>query len=175
MKYSVYIIDKLFDTSPIFFNEFKDAYSQSLSLLFRNDEKSDFEIYVEKISITLLSKRNLSKEYDVVLCLADTTSLDKSLIYIPFLDESKDVENNQFPHRKLEELVNMMNIESQYFKELKMRRFLRLTKNLKMSSMYSWINIKNKINEPEFVYPLYCLLSSLDLQRIEDGIMILRG
>ena len=98
MKHTIYIIDKLFDTSPIFFNEFKDAYPQSLNLLFRNDEQSDFEIYVEKISISLLSKRNLSKENDVVLCLADTTPHDKSLIYIPFIDESKDVENNQFPH-----------------------------------------------------------------------------
>ena len=334
MKHTVYIIDKLFDSSPIFFNEFKDAYPRSLNLLFRNDEKSDFEIYVEKISITLLSKRNLSKENDVVLCLANTTPLDKSLIYIPFLEESKDVEDNQFPqlnafyipqvslkdfstyihdltftilsrlgidhfHRKvfisyrrgerekialnlfrdlasdrsgfevfldtrkldigidfmddirraisetdvfillysetymtkpftqkefytaltagigiillyegsedetfkkdrlcpkglptlfytldsdgkipqdkLEELVNMMNIERQYFKERKMRRFLRLTKNLEMNSMYSWINPQNKIDNPEYVYPLYCLPSSLDLQRIEDGITDNKG
>ena len=50
MKHTVYIIDKLFDTSPIFFNEFMDAYPSSLNLLFRNGEQSDFEIYVEKIS-----------------------------------------------------------------------------------------------------------------------------
>ena len=333
MKHTVYIIENLFNKSPNFFNVFKEAYPRSLNTLFRNDEQSDFEIYVEKISTSILSKRDLSKENDVVLCLANTTPLDKSLIYIPFLEESKDVEDNQFPqlnafyipqvslkdfstyihdltftvlsrlgidhfhrkvfisyrrgerekialnlfrdlasdrsgfevfldtrkldigidfmddirraisetdvfillysetymtkpftqkefytaltagigvillyegsdetfrkdrlcpkglptllytldsdgnipHRKLEELVNMMNIERQYFKERKMRRFLRLTKNLKMSSMHSWINIKNKINEPEFVYPLYCLPSSLDLQRIEDGITDNKG
>jgi hypothetical protein len=52
----------------------------------------------------------------------------------------------------------------------KMRRFLRLTKNLEMNSMHSWINPQNKVDNPEYVYPLYCLPSSLDLQRIEDGI-----
>lgn len=328
MKHTVYIIDKLFDSSPIFFNKFMDAYPRSLNLLFRNSKQSDFEIYVEKISTSILSKRILSKENDVVLCLANTIPFDKSLIYIPFLEEGEDVEDNQFPqlnafyipqvsvkdfsthihdltftilsrlgidhfHRKvfisyrrgerenialnlfrdlasdksgfevfldtrkldigidfmddirraisetdvfillysekymtkpftqkefytaltagigvillyegsdetfrndrlcpkglptlfytldlngnipqcnLEQLVNMMNVERQYFKERKMRRFLRLTKNLEMNSMHSWINPQNKIDNPEYVYPLYCLPSSLDLQRIEDGI-----
>ena len=49
MKHTVYIVDKLFDSSPIFFNEFKEAYPRSLNTLFRNGEQSDFEIYVEKI------------------------------------------------------------------------------------------------------------------------------
>ena len=97
MKHTVYIIDKLFDISTIFFNEFMDAYPSSLNLLFRNGEQSDFEIYVEKISTSLLSKRNLSKENDVVLCLANTTPIDKSLIYIPFFGDSIDLEDNQFP------------------------------------------------------------------------------
>ena len=333
MKHTVYIIENLFDKSPNFFNVFKEVYPCTLNTLFRNGEQSDFEIYVEKISISLLSKRNLSKENDVVLCLANTTPLDKSLIYIPFLEESKDVEDNQFPqlnafyipqvslkdfstyihdltftvlsrlgidhfHRKvfisyrrgerekialnlfrdlasdrsgfevfldtrkldigidfmddirraisetdvfillysetymtkpftqkefytaltagigvillyegsdetfrndrlcpkglptlfytldlngnipqcnLEQLVNMMNVERQYFKERKMRRFLRLTKNLEMNSMHSWINPQNKIDNPEYVYPLYCLPSSLDLQRIEDRIVDNKG
>lgn len=333
MRHVVYIIDKLFDISPKFFNEFKQAYPRSLNLLFRNGEQSDFEINVEIISNSILSKRNLSKENDVVLCLANTTPLNRSIIYIPFLEESKDVEENQFPqlnafyipnvsvkdfstyihdltftilsrlgidhfhrkvfisyrrgekesialslfkdlasdksgfevfldtrkldigidfmddirraisetdifillysetymtkpftqkelytaltagigvillyegsnenfktdrlcpkglpilfytldsdgnipHYKIEELVNMMNIERQYFKVRKMRRFMRLTKNFEMNSMHSWINKKNKINGPEYVYPLYCLPSSLDLQRIEEEIIDNKG
>lgn len=77
-------------------------------------------------------------------------------------------ETGCIPQNKISELVAMMNRERKNFKNRKMHRFLRVTNNLQMNSLYSFINKVDNKSEVEYVYPLYNLPSSFDLQRIES-------
>lgn len=86
---------------------------------------------------------------------------------LPTLFYSSD-SNVDFTDGKLQELIRIMNTERQNFKKHKMYRFGRMTNKLKMVSLSSFATTAKGSDAKEFVYPLYCPPTSLDLQRIEN-------